>query len=160
MAYVYISIGSNVDREQNIRSALDALRQEFGELELSRIYETAAVGFEGQPFYNLVAGFKTTLEPLPLVETLRAIENEHGRERKGKRFSDRTLDLDLLLYDDDIIEQGKLKLPRDEILKYAFVLGPLAEIAGHKIHPVEHQSYYDLWNGFDDSGQPMSLIDF
>lgn len=160
MAYVYISIGSNVAREQNIHSALDALRQKFGKLEQSQVYETAAVGFEGQPFYNLVAGFKTTLEPLQLVETLHAIENEHGRERKGKRFSDRTLDLDLLLYDDDILEQGKLKLPRDEILKYAFVLGPLAEIAGHKIHPLEHRSYFDLWNSFDDSGQPMSPIDF
>ncbi len=160
MAYVYISIGSNVDREYNIRSALDALEQAFSSLERSAVYETQAVGFEGQPFYNLVVGFETTQEPLILVETLRAIENDHGRERKEKRFSDRTLDLDLLLYDDDIIEQGKLKLPRDEILKYAFVLGPLAEIAGHKIHPVEHQSYYDLWGSFDDSGQPMSPTEF
>ena len=160
MAYVYISIGSNVEREQNIRSALAALRKRFEKLEQSQVYETEAVGFEGQPFYNLVVGFETSLQPQQLVDTLRAIEDEHGRDRRGKRFSDRTLDLDLLLYDDDIIEQGKLKLPRDEILKYAFVLGPLAEIAGHKMHPVVHQSYYDLWSGFDDSGQPMSPIEF
>lgn len=160
MAYVYISIGSNVERKRNIRSALAALRKQFKKLEQSRVYETEAVGFKGQPFYNLVVGFETSQPPQELVGKLRAIEDEHGRDRKGQRFSDRTLDLDLLLYDDDIIEQGKLKIPRDEILKYAFVLGPLAEIAGHKMHPVEHQSYYDLWSSFDDSSQPMLPIEF
>lgn len=160
MAYVYISIGSNVDRDQNIRSALDMLRTEFGELEQSRVYETAAVGFEGQAFYNLVVGFETMQEPVSLVEILREIENDHGRVRQGKKFSDRTLDLDLLLYDDEIIDEGKLQIPRDEILKYAFVLGPLAEIAGDKLHPVERQSYQVLWDNFDDSRQPMMPIEF
>lgn len=160
MAYVYISIGSNIDREHNIRSALDVLRTEFGELALSRVYETDAVGFEGQPFYNLVAGFETSLQPLELVETLHLIETGHGRQRQGKRFGDRTLDLDLLLYDDDIIHEGKLSLPRDEILKYAFVLGPLAEIAGDRMHPVEHKTYQALWDDFDASDQPMTAIEF
>ena len=160
MAYVYISIGSNIDRENNIRSALDVLRTEFSELEQSRVYETAAVGFDGRPFYNLVVGFETSQEPPELVETLRIIEHDHGRNRLGKRFSDRTLDLDLLLYDDEIIEEGKLSLPRDEILKYAFVLGPLAEIAGDRIHPVEQESYRTLWKNFDASDQPMTPVVF
>ena len=160
MAYVYISLGSNIEREANIRSALDVMRTEFGELEQSSVYETVAVGFEGSAFYNLVVGFETLQEPYELVEALRIIEHDHGRDRQGKRFSDRTLDLDLLLYDDVVIEEDHLSLPRDEILKYAFVLGPLTEIAGQKIHPLEHKSYQVLWKEFDDSEQPMSPIEF
>ncbi len=160
MAYVYVSIGSNINRAENVRAALDRLTVLFGELELSRVYETAAVGFEGQPFYNLVAGFETAISPQDLVETLRRIENEQGRERLGKRFNDRTLDLDLLLYDDLIMDEDGLSLPRDEILKYAFVLGPLAEIAADKLHPVKQQSYQSLWEGFDASDQPMTPIEF
>ena len=160
MAYVYISLGSNIEREANIRSALDVMRTEFGELEQSSVYETVSVGFEGSAFYNLVVGFETLQEPYELVEALRIIEHDHGRDRQGKRFSDRTLDLDLLLYDDVVIEEDHLSLPRDEILKYAFVLGPLAEIAGQKIHPLEHKSYQVLWQEFDDSEQPMSPIEF
>jgi len=160
MAYVYVSIGSNINRAENVRASIDRLKVLFGELSLSRVYETAAVGFEGQPFYNLVAGFETDMSPQDLVETLRRIENEQGRERLGKRFNDRTLDLDLLLYDNLILDEDGLSLPRDEILKYAFVLGPLAEIAGDRLHPVRQRSYQSLWEDFDASGQPMTPIEF
>lgn len=160
MARVYVSVGSNLEREKNVRSALAALEQRFGALERSRVYETESVGFAGFAFYNLVVGFDTKLDPAALVAQLREIEDRHGRERTGKRFGNRTLDLDLLLYDDRIIDTGDLKLPRDEILKYAFVLGPLAEVAGEELHPVEGQTYQALWDAFDSSAQRMKPVRF
>lgn len=158
MARVYVSIGSNLEREKNVRSALAALERRFGALERSRVYETESVGFDGFAFYNLVVSFETALDPRAVVAALREIEDGHGRERAGKRFSDRTLDLDLLLYDDRILDADDLKLPRDEILKYAFVLGPLAEIAGEELHPVEGQTYQALWDAFDSSCQRMKPV--
>ncbi len=160
MARVYVSVGSNLEREKNIRSALSALERRFGPLERSRVYETESVGFEGFAFYNLVVSLETELDPHAVVAALREIEDRHGRERTGKRFSDRTLDLDLLLYEDRIVNTPDLALPRDEILKYAFVLGPLAEIAGEELHPVEGQTYQALWDAFDSSTQRMTPVRF
>lgn len=155
MAYVYVSVGSNVERERNIRSALQALQEDFGPLEQSRVYETAAVGFEGEPFYNLVVGFETELAPKSLIERLHELEARHGRRREDPSVGDRPLDLDLLLYDELVVEEPGLVLPRAEILHYAFVLGPLAEIAGAKRHPVIGHSFESLWDVFDPTAQPM-----
>jgi len=155
MGYVYVSVGSNVDREKNVKSALQALRDRFGELEQSRVYRTEAVGFEGEPFYNLVVGFETGLSPRDLVAALHDIEEQHGRKREQPSFSNRTLDLDLLLYDELVLEEPGLVLPRPELLEYAFVLGPLAEIAGERKHPVLGHSFQSLWDVFDPTAQPM-----
>ena len=155
MAQVYISIGSNIDREKNIASSMNALEKEFGEVQRSSIWRTAAVGFEGDSFYNLVVRLDTSLEPLEFSAVLRRIEDEHGRVRDGVKFGSRSLDLDLLLYDDLILDEPNLKLPRSEIMKYAFVLRPLAEIAGSKKHPVSGISFSNLWYQFDSSSQPM-----
>jgi len=159
MARVYVSVGSNVDRERNVRSSLDALRERFGRLDCSRVYQTEAVGFEGEPFYNLVVGFDTDLAPRELVDLLHAIEAAHGRRRDQPSFSDRSLDLDLLLYDDRVVDEPGLVLPRPEILEYAFVLGPLAELAGGLRHPLLGRSYRALWDAFDTSGQAMRPVE-
>lgn len=147
MTRVYISIGSNIDREHNIRSAVAALHAHFGELILSGVYESAAFGFEGDPFLNLVVGFDAG-DMEHVTHILRDIEQTHGRQRSDKKFSSRTLDLDLLLYgDSDLHEQG-IDVPRDEITRYAFVLGPLAEIAPTAQHPTLKQTYLTLWQAF------------
>lgn len=148
MPFIYISIGSNIDKKKHIISALSTLEQYFGHLTLSHIYETKSVGFEGDDFYNLVAGFESDQPIEQIAATLSSIENEHGRNRNQPKFSSRTLDLDLLLYDDLILKNDHMKIPRDEILKYAFVLAPLAEIAGNSIHPEKQVSYQQLWNNF------------
>ncbi|MFA5625949.1 MAG: 2-amino-4-hydroxy-6-hydroxymethyldihydropteridine diphosphokinase [Thiohalomonadaceae bacterium] len=160
MARVYVSIGSNIDREENIRAGVADLKHCFGKLTLSSVYESEAVGFSGDNFYNLVAGLDTTMSPQQVLAKLHAIEDAHGRERTGPRFSSRTLDIDLLLYDDLALHEGKLDIPRDEILKNAFVLWPLAEIAPALKHPQQDASYQDLWEHFDQRKQPLWPVEF
>ncbi len=160
MARVYVSIGSNIGREQNIRAGVRDLKSRFGALILSSVYESEAVGFDGDSFYNLVAGFDTTLTPQQVAEALRTIEEAHGRIRNGPRFSSRTLDIDLLLYDDLVLHEGKLDVPRDEITRNAFVLWPLAEIAPQLEHPRLGVSYGALWASFDKQSQPLWPVTF
>ena len=159
MARVYVSIGSNIDREQNIDAALRELSAAYQELEQSSVYESDAVGFDSAPFYNMVVGFRTDESPRAIQDSLHAIENRHGRLRTAA-LSARTLDLDLLLYDDLVMSEGKLVLPRDDIERYAFVLAPLAEIAGNARHPVSGVSYADMWAAFDDSRQALTRVNW
>ena len=147
----YISIGSNIDKDKHIPASLDALKIHFGTLTISSIYESEAVGFIGDTFYNLIVGFKSTLEVKEVAKTLRQIELENGRSRDSQKFSSRTLDLDLILYDDLIINDGRLQIPRDEIERYAFVLEPLAEIAPNLKHPISQQTYATIWLNYDKS---------
>ena len=144
-ARVYIGLGSNVDREKNIRHAIDGMRQVFGELELSPVYESAAVGFDGNDFLNLVAGFKTENELAEVVEALREIEDKLGRDRTQPRFSPRPIDLDILTYDELEIDQSGIQIPRHEILQNAFVLKPLQDIAPDVVHPVANKTFRQLW---------------
>ena len=148
MPQVYVSIGSNINREANIRGAVRVLREHYGPLTLSRVYETPAEGFDGAAFYNLVAGFDTEESVERLRQTLAAIETAHGRTRNGPRHSPRTLDLDLLLYGGLVRHDGGLDIPRGEIAKYAFVLGPLAEIAPDLRHPETGVRLGEMWEKF------------
>lgn len=155
MARVYISVGSNIDRERHVAAALAELRAEFGEIECSTVYESEAVGFDGDNFYNLVVAFATDRGVQAVAAALRGIEDRHGRDRSGPRFSSRTLDLDLLLYDDLVTGEAGLELPRREILKNAFVLLPLAELAPDTPHPTEGRTFGELWAGFDRTKQAL-----
>jgi 2-amino-4-hydroxy-6-hydroxymethyldihydropteridine diphosphokinase len=152
----WISAGSNVDREQNIRQAISKLRRAFGELVLSPVYRTRAEGFEGDDFLNLVIGIHTDLPPDELRQRLRAIEDSQGRVRGENRFASRTLDLDLLTWGELVDEsQG---IPRDEILKYAFVLRPLADVAPMEHYPGRDETYARLWAAFPDKPPMVPVI--
>lgn len=159
MARVYVSIGSNIDRVRNIGIALQRLGDEYGPLIQSSVFESAAVGFDSAPFYNLVVGFDTELPPQDVQNHLYEIEAASGRERTGT-LTARTLDLDLLLYDDLVMDQGRLRLPRADITRYAFVLYPLAEIAPDARHPVSGERFADMWAAFDDDGQVLTRVDW
>jgi 2-amino-4-hydroxy-6-hydroxymethyldihydropteridine diphosphokinase len=145
----YISIGSNINKETNIPASLKCLRDLFGNLLVSSIYESEAEGFVGDKFHNLIVGFKSTLSAKEVAKLLRQIELDNGRNRDAPKFSPRTLDLDLILYGDQVIHDGRLCIPRDEIERYAFVLEPLAEIAPDEKHPISKQTYRQLWEKFD-----------
>ncbi len=160
MTTVYLSIGSNIEREKHLRAGISALKKQFGTLILSSVYESDAVGFDGQPFLNLVASFKTEHPPEKVDALLDIIEKNNGRTREQKKFNPRTLDLDLILYGDYISQDPTLEIPRDEITQYAFVLEPLAEIAGELLHPVLKTSYDQLWQDFDTSNLVQKRIDF
>jgi 2-amino-4-hydroxy-6-hydroxymethyldihydropteridine diphosphokinase len=149
MTIGYISIGSNIDKETHIPSSLNALGKLFGDLVVSSIYETEPVGFVGDKFHNLVVQFESELSAKEVAKLLRHIELDHGRSRESQKFSARTLDLDLILYGEQVISDGRLRIPRDEIERYAFVLEPLAEIAAEAKHPITGQSYGQLWQDFD-----------
>ncbi|MCB1865779.1 MAG: 2-amino-4-hydroxy-6-hydroxymethyldihydropteridine diphosphokinase [Chromatiales bacterium] len=159
MPRAYISIGSNIEPERHIDAALRALRQEFDVRSVSPVYRSKAEGFDGEDFLNVAVAIDSALKPAPIVEILTRIEDDNGRTRGGARFAARTLDLDLLTYGDEVIDIGNLHLPRPEILRYAFVLKPLADIAGTDRHPVVGERYADLWEGFDDVGQVLWPVD-
>jgi len=145
MTRVYVGIGSNIDRDKHIRACAHLLADVFGTLYLSTVYESPAYGFQGDNFYNLVAGFDTTLDLRSLATRLRDIEHACGREWYEGRFMPRTMDVDLLLYGDLVRHDDKFDLPRKDIVHYAFVLCPLAEIAAAERHPELGRTYADLW---------------
>lgn len=140
----WISVGSNVDAERHVTMALAALEARYGEVVSSAIYQTPAAGFEGDDFLNLVLGIDTVEAPEAIMAHLRDIEAASGRVRGGPKFSARTLDLDLLTYGQHV--GATPALPREDILEYDFVLGPLAEVAGDERHPKLMQTYRELWD--------------
>lgn len=156
MTRVWLSLGSNVDRERHIRAALAALRTRFGETVVSPVYDCAAVGFDGNPFLNLVAGIDTDLSVGALAAWLRALEEANGRVREaGRRYNDRTLDIDILTFGAQCGTIDGVTLPRGEIVKHAFVLRPLVDVAGDETHPALGITYRDLLAQKDFSAQPM-----
>jgi 2-amino-4-hydroxy-6-hydroxymethyldihydropteridine diphosphokinase len=157
-ARVYVSVGSNIESARNLRRALREMERRFGTLARSSVYRTAAIGFDGEDFLNLVVGFDTALEPADVIAALDEIESGAGRERRAGRFASRTLDLDLLLYGNIVVDEPGLQVPRADILRYAFVLGPLAELAPDLVHPVERVAMRELWARFAEGEQPIRRL--
>ncbi|MEH6587155.1 MAG: 2-amino-4-hydroxy-6-hydroxymethyldihydropteridine diphosphokinase [Halioglobus sp.] len=160
MARVYLGLGSNIERERYITAGLDAMAALFGDMDISPVYDSEAIGFEGQPFLNLVVGVNTDLTLAEMAKRLRHIEYEHGRPKNASRFSSRQLDIDILTYDDLVGVIDGVELPRGEILENAFVLRPLADVAPEKVHPSDGSTYAALWEQFDCGQQSISRISF
>lgn len=158
MAQIFISIGSNINKKHYIKAALAILPQYFDNVIYSSVFESESVGFEGNNFYNLVAAATTNLPLEEVCARLKQIEREHGRTPADKKFSPRTLDLDLLFFD-EVICDTPAQLPRDEITKNAFVLWPLAEIASDFIHPTVNLSIGELWQNYNKNKQKLWKVE-
>ena len=160
MARVYLGLGSNIERERYITAGLDALEMLFGHLDVSPVYDSPAIGFDGQPFLNLVVAIETDLSVGELQRQLRHIEYEHGRPENATRFSPRQLDIDILTYDDLVGVIDGVELPRGEILENAFVLRPLADLAPQAVHPGVKRAYSELWSGFEEETPSTVQVPF
>lgn len=160
MAVVYLGLGSNIDAREHLQQALKVLKRAFGELSLSPVYESEAVGFVGANFLNMVVMIRTQLPVGTLYEQLRDIENQFGRDRSAPKFSGRTLDIDILLYDDMVGEVDGVVLPREEILTNAFVLKPLCDMAPELMHPQRRRTMAQLWQQYDQSKQKLWSVPF
>ncbi|WP_018982811.1 2-amino-4-hydroxy-6-hydroxymethyldihydropteridine diphosphokinase [Salinimonas chungwhensis] len=156
---ILISVGSNIERTEHIRAGVAALKQHFSHVICSSVYESEAVGFDGATFYNLVVCACTGLDVAQVNDRLKQIEKENGRTHTEKKFCSRTLDLDLLTFN-DVVTAHPIPLPREEILYNAFVLRPLAELVPEDIHPQVQTTYRVLWQTFEDNNQPLWPIAF
>ena len=158
MARVYVGLGSNLDRESKIRQAVAMLREHFGKIELSPVYNSAAVGFDGSDFLNLVAGIDTDLEVAAVATVFHDIEDQLGRDRTLPKFASRPIDLDILTYDDMVLDIPGIRIPRPEILHSAFVLKPLQDLAGDRLHPEIGESYALLWQRMAEDAPHLDLF--
>jgi 2-amino-4-hydroxy-6-hydroxymethyldihydropteridine diphosphokinase len=158
MVEVFVGIGSNIEPARHVAEALAALGERFGRLRCSPVYRSKAVGFKGDDFYNLVAAFTTDRNIFAVHDILADIETATGRDRSGPRFAPRRIDLDLLLYGDAVRDPPGPVVPRPEILRYAFVLKPLADLAGERRHPIDGRRFAKLWDAFDAADQPLHPV--
>lgn len=158
MAKAYLSLGSNLEPERHLCEAIRALRARFGEVVVSPVYRTRAVGFDGPDFLNAAALIDSDLDPYALDRWLHDLEDAHGRDRSGPRFGDRTLDIDLVLYGDLQLQgPGHLRIPRPE-LKHAFVLRPLADIAPDAVVPGTGRTLAALWRAHPEHDAPAHVV--
>ena len=158
MSTAWLGLGSNVNAEANIRAGIEELRGEFKNITLSPTYASTAVGFDGDDFINLVARIETDMHPLELRHYLRNLEDRYGRKRDVAKFSDRSLDIDILLYDDLVLLSPVLEIPRAEILKFSHVLKPLADLEPDLVHPTELKPMSEIWETSGLNGDSLRAL--
>ena len=158
MPAVYVGAGSNVAPMHNLARAVAELQREFPGARCSPWYRNRAVGFEGDDFINLVAGFDTALPVQAVLSRLHAIEMLCGRARDAPRWAPRPMDLDVLLYGDLVCDEPGLRLPRPDLLRRAYMLGPLAALAPEVVHPTMHLTAGELWRRFDQAAHPLTEV--
>lgn len=159
MPVAYLGLGSNLDAEKNMRLASREIRARFSLQRISPVYRSKALGFDGADFMNAVACIETDLSPQELCRELELIHEMAGRRRQPERFVSRTLDIDLLLYDQLVTDDEGIRLPRKDVLQYSFVLKPLADIAPDYCHPVSGRRIGDHWQEFDATSHPLTRVD-
>lgn len=155
---VFVAAGSNLEPEKHLARACAEIRHSWHDAVFSRAYRNVAVGFDGPDFINLVVGFGTA-QPLDrVIARLRAIETQCGRPRFASKWASRTMDLDVLLFGDRVEKTVEYTLPRPDLLKRPYMLGPLAEIAPEVVHPTAGKTIGKLWEEFDQDGHVMSPV--
>lgn len=160
MPTFYLGIGSNKQRKHHITSCLAYLEASFSAMICSPVYQSKSFGFKGQDFYNLVVCVDSSFDPWQMKTWLQKLEDLHGRDRDKPRYSDRLIDIDLLLVDDLIIDDGVVQIPRREILKRAYVLKPLSDLAPDLILPGHKKRLAELWQAFEIKQEVQSVTTF
>jgi 2-amino-4-hydroxy-6-hydroxymethyldihydropteridine diphosphokinase len=158
MPEVFVAAGSNIRPRTHLRQAIAALAAAWPGLRVSRAFANSAIGFVGDDFINLVVAFHTDESAAQVLKRLKAVESASGRERGAKKWAPRTLDLDLLLYGDLVGHLPGAELPHADLCERAYVLGPLAELAPDRKHPVLGETYGALWKKFDRSAHELRAV--
>ncbi|HUK00940.1 MAG TPA: 2-amino-4-hydroxy-6-hydroxymethyldihydropteridine diphosphokinase [Steroidobacteraceae bacterium] len=158
MPQVYVAAGSNVEPERHLALASAELERRFGDVQFSRWYRNRAVGFDGDDFINFVFGFHTALPVEQVIGQLREVEALCGRPPGAPKWAPRTMDLDILLYGDLRRNEPGLKLPRPDLLKRPYMLGPLADIAASVRHPTAGVTIGELWRNFDQGSHRLEAV--
>ena len=143
---VFLGIGSNLNKKKNILSCIKFFESSFKYCLISPTYQSPSFGFIGHDFHNLVIKIKTHFELLPLKKWLMYIEDIHGRDRRQKRYSNRTLDIDILLFNTDVYQDGNITIPRPEILTQGYILKPLIDISIKMKHPKTQNTFEQHWD--------------
>jgi 2-amino-4-hydroxy-6-hydroxymethyldihydropteridine diphosphokinase len=159
MATIYVGLGSNIEPEKHLGLAVRQLRERYGQVDVSAVYRSAAVGFAGEDFLNLVARLRSEETPEQICEEIERLHELSGRVTGGEKWASRPLDIDLLLYDDLVVDETPVRVPRSDILDYSFVLRPLAELAPDLVHPVTGKTMLQHWQEFDEDSQPLKLAE-
>ncbi len=155
---VFVAAGSNVEPERHLATAMRELTHTWPDVRFSSAYQNTAVGFDGPDFINWVAGFTTDWPLSQVLARLHDIEAQCGRPRSAPKWAPRSMDLDVLLYGDLVAETPAYRLPRPDLVKRAYMLGPLAELAPEVTHPTLGLTIGELWQRFDRSAHPMQRV--
>ena len=155
---VFLSLGSNIDPEENLQYACGELKKTFGNIQISSVYRNKPIGFKGNDFLNMVVKVKSTFNPNQMLDFLGSLESATGRDIGTDAFDSRALDIDMILYNNLVHPERPFRIPRQDIELYSFVLCPLAEIDPDGIHPVTGKTFKDLWEGFDQEKHPLKKI--
>lgn len=158
MTTIYLGLGSNIDPEKNLGLAVRELRHHYGEIDVSAVYRSKAVGFEGADFLNLVVRLRSDETALEICDQIERLHNLSGRVRSGEKWVSRPLDIDLLLYNDCVIDEPPVRVPRGDVLEYGFVLRPMSELAPELAHPVTGRTMLEHWREFDQDRHPLELV--
>jgi len=156
---VLVAAGSNVEPRLNLQRALESLAPHYPGLCRSTAYRNRAVGFEGEDFINLVVGFDTDDDVRVVIEHLHEAEALCGRARNAPKWAPRSMDLDILLYGDRVCDEPGLVLPRPDLVRRAYMLGPAAEIVPATVHPTLGVTLAELWRNFAQGEHPMVPVD-
>ena len=159
MTTVFLGLGSNIDAERNLRLAVRELRRRFAVIKLSRVYRNEAVGFDGPDFLNLVVELQTDEAIESVIREIGEIQELAGRRKSRERYVSRRLDLDLLLFGRQCVDEGTIRVPREDVLQHSFVLKPLAEIAPDYVHPQTGRTLAEHWEEFEKGGHPLTITD-
>jgi len=155
---VFVAAGSNLEPEKNLARACAEIAASWPGAQFSRAYRNAAVGFDGPDFINLVVGFLTGQSIEAVIVRLREIETLCGRPRHAPKWASRSMDLDVLLFGDRVEKTTDYTLPRPDLLKRPYMLGPLAEIAPDVMHPTANKTAGQLWQEFDRDAHQMNAV--